>query len=246
MNVSACGNSSRHARLGDLPQRRVAVHEPREQVDAVGDVPRLVPLHVREALAQAGHELVPLEGEEVAPIAGLGEDALHDHVVGHGRPDLRLRGVVVTEAVHRGGQLLVEDRAVARRVEAVKVAVGAADLVEEAPEELDVLALLEQERRQEQLLLEPALLRDHHDQREEVERDALLARLEERRDLEDRALLVAVQAAPQLAVAREVDGGGIPGAQPLRLLIQAHRQRVEVEPAGAGRPEGGAAQSSSR
>jgi hypothetical protein len=215
-------------------------------VDAVGDVAGLVPLDETDPLAQARHEVVPLEREEIRVVAGLGEDALDDHVVGHGRAHLCLRRGVVTQALHRSGQLLVEDRAVAGRVETVQVAARLADLVEEAPEQLHVLPLLPEKGREEELLLEPPLLRDHHDQRQEVDGHALLTRLEERRDLEDRLLLVLVQLQPVGAILREVERLRIPHAEPLRLLVQAHRQRVVAEAVRARGSEGRPGQSRSQ
>ena len=92
-----------------------------------------------------------------------------------------------------------------------------------------MLALLPEEAREEELLLEPALVRDHHQQRQQVERHGFLARLEERRQLQEHLPLQAGERQPVGAIAREVDVVGIPDAEALGLLVEPHRQRTTVE-----------------
>src|SRR5262249_10446096 len=149
----------RHPLLDDRPEARVLRDEPREEVHAVGDVARLVLLDQAQPLAQAGHQPTTLEPLEVRVVAGLGEHAFDDEVVGDRRGRLRCGRRVAEEGVHRLRQLDLEELPVALAVEAREALRRAAHLVQEAAEELRVLPLLEEECREEELLLEPALPR---------------------------------------------------------------------------------------
>ncbi len=182
----------------------------------------------------AGQDPVLGEHLVVGVVAGLGEHALDDHVVGHRGLRLCDRRGVVSQPVEGVGQLLAEQTQVARRVEPREVVVGPGHLAEEPAERLDVLGLLPEEGGQVHLLLEPSLRGDHHDQRQQIERHGLLTTGEQRRQVEQDLALERDEACPVVDVPRQVDGGGIPGAELLRLLPQGHRQPLEVEPATPG------------
>src|SRR5206468_2211517 len=153
-----------------------------------------------ERLAQTGQETLALKRREVAVVAGLGEDALDDHRVGDERPSLGDLALVLQQRGHRLRELFVEEPLVARRPEAGDV-VGLADLVEEATEEVGVLALLPEERGEEELVLEAALVRRDEQQREQIEDDRLLAGLEEGGDAQEQVALRIREADPLLLVA---------------------------------------------
>ena len=69
-------------------------------------------------------------------------------------------------------------------------------LVEPAAEELDMLGLFPQERREEDLLFDPTLAGYDHDQRQQVGGDALLARLEQRHGTEQKVAFDGVERGP--------------------------------------------------
>src|SRR5438093_241386 len=79
-----------HALVHDLPALWRCVDQAVEEVDAVADVAALVPCRVSDSLEQTRELAVGLEGLAEAVVAGLGEHALDDHVVGHAGADLRL------------------------------------------------------------------------------------------------------------------------------------------------------------
>src|SRR5207247_8738306 len=138
--------------------------------------------------------------------------------VGCAGADLGLGWFVCRERAERLRQLGQEEVTVAGGEVAVEVACRLRDLVEPAAEELDVLSLLPQEGREEDLLLETAFVGDDHDQGEEVAGDAFLAGLEEGQSAEEEVALGVVEGVPVRLVVAEVDGLGIPRAELLGLL----------------------------
>src|SRR5438094_6044560 len=131
-----------HALVHDLPACWRRVEEAIEEEDAVADVTALVAGDVPDAFEQSGELVVGLERLSEAVVAGLGEHAFDDHVVGDRGPDLRLGRLVGLEGAERLRHLDEEKGAVARREIAFEVAGRERDLIEPAAEELDVLGLL--------------------------------------------------------------------------------------------------------
>jgi hypothetical protein len=72
-------------------------------------------------LAQPREEVTRDERVVVDLVARFREHALDDHVVRHRGARLRRRRRVVEQRVHRARQLVVEERAVRRRVNALEV-----------------------------------------------------------------------------------------------------------------------------
>src|SRR5262249_7393582 len=119
---------------------------------------------------------------------------------GDRRVRLRCGRRVAEEGVHRLRELDLEELPVASAVEAPESLRRAGHLVQEAAEELCVLPLLEEEGREEELLLEPALAGDREDEWQQLERPRLLAGDEQRRRLQERLALVVRERLPVGAV----------------------------------------------
>ena len=198
----------------------------------------LVALDVAEALLQPGHVARPLQLAGVAVVAGLGEHALDDHVVGDERLGQGFPGVVAPEPRHRRRQLLVEDRLVGRAQVLVQVLVHTGDVVEPAPEELDVLGLLPEEGGEVDLIFDPARPGDVVDERHDVEGHRLLSGQERRAQADQAVAVLLVHLAPVAPVPLEVDRGRVPNAEPLRLLEEAHGHAFPVQAAGRDRHVG--------
>ncbi len=196
-------------------------------------MPRLVALDEAETLSQPGQQPARLERREERVVARLGEHAFDDERVRDDGLRLRSRAWIRVQREHRRRQLLREQLPVALAIEAREVAVLTGNVVEEAAKELRVLALFPEERREIELLLEATLLRDHSHERQQVEHHRLLSGEEQRARAQEQILLGSGQRRPLLAVGREVDRRRVPDAEPLRLLVQAKRGRVTVEPGEA-------------
>src|SRR5437899_4308581 len=134
-----------HALVHDLPTIGRCVDETVEQKDAVPNVPALIPRKQADSVEQPRQLAIGLERLAEPVIAGLGENALDHHVVGHRRPDLRFDGLIGLERVEGGRQVDQEELLVDRGQVALQVSTCNRDLVEPAPEKLDVLGLLPQE-----------------------------------------------------------------------------------------------------
>src|SRR4051794_15479767 len=99
-----------------------------------------------------------------------------------------------------------------------------------------MLALFEEERRQVELLLDSALARNREHERQQVERDGLLAGREERGEREHRLSLELAEGSPVLAIACQVDRGRVPRAEAFRLPIQTKREGVAQAAARRSKP----------
>src|SRR2546430_3099788 len=146
------------------------------------------------------------------------------------------RGRIGQQALHRVGQPLGEELPEARGLIALEIAGLAADFIEHAPEELGVLRLVGEEGGEEQLLLE-ALFADHsHDEGQEVAGHALFRGLEQDGEAEQHIALGDGETPPVVDVLPQVEAARVPRAEPFRLVVQAHRDGVVAQRAGAGRP----------
>ena len=151
--------SSFSALLDAPPQRRVLgllLQEP----GAVGDVAVLVLGDLAKALQEAGQDAVALEDARQGVLAGEGQRALDDHVVGRDEVDLGLEvGRVGQQPPVGVDEHLVEEdleglvEVLAGAVQAVlEAAVVADDLLVEAVEVLGVAGLVDLLGREEVLL----------------------------------------------------------------------------------------------
>ena len=110
-----------------------------------------------------------------------------------------------------------------------EVAALAGDLVEKAAKEIDMLRLFPEEGGQKHLLLDTPLPGDHLDERKQIERDRLFARLEHRGQAQEQVALVGGERCPVGAILGEIDLGRVPDTEAFRLLEQAQRQAGAVE-----------------
>src|SRR6266571_1706024 len=122
------------------------------------------------------------------------------------------------------------------RARAVEIAGLAADFIEHAPEELGVLRLVGEEGGEEQLLLEALFAHHGHDEGQEVAGHALFRGLEQDGEAEQDVALGDGEAPPVVDVLPQVEAARVPGAEPFGLVVQAHRDGVVAQRAGAGRP----------
>ncbi len=198
---------------------------------------RLVALEMAHHPLHAGQDAALLEDRVVDVIAGLGQDALDDHVVGGRGAGLRQRRGVMLQTRHGSRQLAVEDPPPGRRVIAAEIAALVRHLYKEPAEGLDVLGLFPQEGGQVDLLLQAAFAGDDPDQGQQLTGHRLLAGTEQSRQTQQQIALCGRQPAPVLAVPGEVDAARIPDSEALRLLPQLHRQRSEIDAGGAGAAE---------
>src|SRR3989442_13541278 len=110
-----------------------------------------------DALEQSGELVVGFEGLAESVVTGFREHPLDDHVVGHGRFDLRLNRAISLERVERGRQLDKEQLPVAGGHEVREVSVIHCDLIEPTTEELDNLGTLPTTGSEEVLFPMPTL-----------------------------------------------------------------------------------------
>ena len=153
------------------------------------------------------------------------------HVVGRARPGQGIVRLVGEGPPHRLRQLLEKERPVVGTDVFVKVLAGdPGDLIQPATEELGVFRLLPEEAGQVDLLLQPALAGDGHDERQKVEGYGLLACLKEGRGSDQVVPPDLVGGLPIEPVPGEVECHPIPGPELLRLLKQPHWHGFEVDP----------------
>src|ERR1051326_1262101 len=140
--------------------------------------------------------------------------------------------------MHGLWQRFVEKAGVAGLVVLAQVSVMLRDFIEEAAEKFGVVGFLPQEGGQVHFLLNMSLLRDGHDERQQVERDTLFARLEERGQLQDGLLLLVRAALPVEYILRKIDAARVPDTQLFRLMIQAHGENIMTQSTLARRGKG--------
>ena len=85
--------------------------------------------------------------------------------------------------LHTAGQGFVDQLAIALVVEAPEIDVAGHHRIQEAAEEIGVLSLFKEKRRQIQLLFDPALLAYGQQQRHDIVRHRLFACLEQRSEV---------------------------------------------------------------
>ena len=225
-----------HPRADSLPHVGSLADETRQHEQPVGQVALLVGLRAREPRAEAREPIAAREGGIEGVISCVTEHALADQAVDHDRVRLSCRSRVDQEALHGGRESFGKEATEAGRLIALQVARLAADRVEDAAKELDVLGLVGEEGREKQLFLEPLFAGHGHEEREEVAGHALFRRLEQHAEPEEHVPLGDAEPGPILGVARQVQGLRVPSAEALCLVVQPHRHGVVTQCAGAGRP----------
>src|SRR6185295_16377906 len=176
------------------------------------------------------------EGLREHVISRVAEHAFAEQAVRHERLGLGGRGRIDQQPLHRVGELLGEQPPEARRLIALEIPGLAAHFVEHAPEELGVLRFVGEEGGEEQLLLEALFAHHGHDERQEVAGHALFRGLEQDGEAQQHVALDDGEARPVVEVPPQVEAPRIPGTEPLRFVVQAHRDGVVAQRSRAGRP----------